>query len=119
MLFQRELAERETEDVLDRALLKAYHSKLNKAIPAAEYYRVEEKINSLKKLRFTEEYEKLQDRETYEYMKYKVAAEVGGAEELESFKLYERTRINEVGQEKYRLFAQRAANDPIMSGYIQ
>ena len=59
VLFQRELAERETEDVLDRALLKAYHSKLNAAIPAAEYYRVEEKINSLKKLRFTEEYEKL------------------------------------------------------------
>ena len=119
VLFQRELAERETEDVLDRALLKAYHSKLNKAIPAAEYYRVEEKINSLKKLRFTEEYERLQDRELYEYMKYKVAAEVGGPAELESFKLYERTRINEVGQEKYRLFAQRAADDPIMMGYLK
>ena len=51
-------------------------------------------------------------------MKYKVAAEVGGPEELEAFKLYERTRINEVGQEKYRLFAQRACDDPIMSGYL-
>ena len=38
-------------------------------------------------------------------MKYKVAAEVGGPEELEAFKLYERTRIDEVGQERYRLFA--------------
>jgi hypothetical protein len=105
VLFQRELAERETEDVLERALLKAYHSKLNGAIPAADYYRVEAKVESLKKLRFTEEYERLQDRETYEYMKYKVAAEVGGPEELEAFKLYERTRIDEVGQERYSLFA--------------
>ena len=104
VLFQRELAERETEDILDRALLKAHNSKLNGAIPAATYHRVAEKIESLKKLRFTEEYERLQDRETYEYMKYKVAAEVGGPEEMEAYKLYERTRINEVGHEKYSLF---------------
>ena len=91
------MAERETEDVLDRALLKAENSKLNGALSAPEYYRIEEKIGSLKKLRFTEEYEKLQDPETYDYMKYKVAAEVGGPEEVEAFKLYERTRINEVG----------------------
>ena len=114
MLFQRELAERETEDVLERALLKAHHSKLNGTLAAAEYHRIAEKIDSLKKLRFTEEYEKLQDRETYEYMKYKVAAEVGGPEELEAFKLYERTRISEVGQDKYRLFAQRAVDDPLL-----
>lgn len=118
MLFARELAEREAEDVLERALLKAHHSKLNGAIPAADYYRIESKIDALKKLRFTEEYERLQDRETYEYMKYKVAAEVGGTEELEAFKLYERTRIEDVGQEKYRLFTQRASDDPVMSGYI-
>ena len=119
VLFQRELAERETEDVLERALLKAYHGKLSGAIPAADYHRVEAKVNSLKKLRFTEEYERLQDRETYEYMKYKVAADVGGPEELEAFKLYERTRIDEIGKERYRLFAQRAADDPIMLGYMQ
>ena len=59
----------------------------------------------MKKLKFTEEYEKLQDVETYEFMKYKVAAEVGGPEEVEAFKLFERSRINEVGQEKYRLFS--------------
>ena len=114
MLFQRELAERETEDVLERALLKAHHSKLNGAISAADYYSVEQKIDSLRKLRFTEEYERLQDVETYEFMKYKVAAEVGGPEELEAFKLYERTRILEVGTEKYRLFASRAVDDPLL-----
>ncbi len=100
--------------MLERALLKAYHSKLNGTLSAPAYYALEGKIESLKKLRFTEEYERLQDRETYEYMKYKVAAEVGGPEELEAFKLYERTRINDIGQEKYRLFAQRATDDPLM-----
>ena len=119
VLFQRELGERETEDVLDRALLKAYNSKLNGAISAPTYFRVEEKINSLKKLRFTEEYERLQDRETYEFMKYKVAAEVGGPEEIEAFKLYERARIADVGHEKYSLFAQRAHDDPIMGIYFK
>ena len=52
-------------------------------------------------------------------MKYKVAAEVGGADELESFKLYERTRIDDIGQERYRLFSQRITDDPVMRGYIQ
>ena len=109
-----ELAERETEDVLERALLKAKHSKDNKAITAPEYFRIEEKIDSLRKLRFTEEYERLQDRGTYEYMKYKVAAEVGGPEEVEAFELYERTRINEIGHEKYRLFAKQSSEDPLL-----
>jgi hypothetical protein len=35
---------------------------------------------SLKKLIFTEDYERMQDKEMYEWMKYKVAAEVGGEE---------------------------------------
>ena len=59
MLFQLELAERETEDVLERALLKAHHSKLNGTLPAPEYHALASKIESLKKLRFTEEYERL------------------------------------------------------------
>ena len=57
--------------------------------------------------------------ETYEFMKYKVAAEVGGPEEVEAFKLYERTRINQVGQERYRLFSQRVVDDPVMNGLLQ
>ena len=85
VLFQRELAERTTEDVLDRALLRAHNSKLSGVLSAPDYYRIAEKVDSLKKLRFTEEYEKLQDADTYEWMKYKVAAEVGGSEERAEF----------------------------------
>ena len=44
-------------DILDRALWKAYHAKLNGDIPAAEYHRISEKVSSLKKLKFVEEYE--------------------------------------------------------------
>jgi hypothetical protein len=41
---------------------------------------IADKINSLKKLKFTEEYESWKDPEVVEWMKYKVAAEVGGPE---------------------------------------
>ena len=113
-IFTQELAERETEDVLDRALLKAKHSKEAGRISAPDYWRLEGKIDSLRKLRFTEDYERLQDRETYEYMKYKVAAEVGDTEEVEAFKLYEKTMIESRGEEQYRLFAKNVKHEPIL-----
>lgn len=47
-------------------------------------------------------------------MKYKVAAEVGGAEETEAFKLYEKTMIESRGEEHYRLFAKKAKMDPLL-----
>jgi len=108
------LAERETVDLLDRALLKAQHSKAAGTITASDYWRLEGKVMSLKKLRFTDEYERLQDRETYEYMTYKVAAEVGGPEEKEAFKLYEKTMIESRGEERYRLFAKSAKSEPLL-----
>ena len=77
-MFARENAERYTECPLDRALLKAQNAKELGAISAVQYHTVREKVESLKKLRFVEEYEFLQDKETYEWMKYKVAADVGG-----------------------------------------
>ena len=70
----------------------------------------------MKKLRFTEEYERLQDHDTYEWMKYKVAAEVGGAEERAAFQLYEKTKIEDIGELKYRLFSQKIVDDPILNG---
>ena len=54
---------------------------MNGALPAAEYHLIADKVDALKKLKFVEGYEKLQDKEMYEWMKYKVAAEVGGQEE--------------------------------------
>lgn len=46
-------------------------------------------------------------------MKYKVAAEVGGAQEIAAFELYEKVKIQEKGEEKYRLYAQSAKEDPV------
>lgn len=115
MLFERELKERECVDVLDRALLRAYHGKLSGAVSAPEYHRVSEKIDSLKKLRFTSEYERLQDPQAYEWMKYKVAAEVGGPEEAAAFSLFEKSKIAEQGETRYRLFAKQAGADPVFS----
>ena len=102
-LFSRELAEVETADVLDRALLRAHNAKLNGDLPAPEYHRIADKVKSLKTLRFVEEYEQHQDKETYEWIKYKVAAEIGGEEEKEAFKLYEKIKIDELGETKFKL----------------
>ena len=77
-LFAQELKEKETIDVLDKALLKAYNAKNNGLLKATEYHRIESKVHSLKKLKFVEGYEKLQDKEMYEWIKYKTAAEIGG-----------------------------------------
>ena len=107
-LFAQELAERETEDVLDRALLKAKHAKLSGVLPAPEFYRISEKVESLKKLRFVEEYEQHQDKAMYEWIKYKVAAEIGGPEEQEAFALYEKIKIDEMGELKYQLLKESA-----------
>ena len=105
-LFKQEIAEREESDVLDRAALKAYHSKVNGVLSAPEFHMISAKIDSLKKLRFTEEYEKIQDPATYEWMKYKVAAEVCCHEEKAAFQLFEKIKIQEKGEAKFRLFAQ-------------
>ena len=75
---------------------------------APEYYRISEKVDSLKKLRFVEEYELHQDKAMYEWIKYKVAAEIGGAEEQEAFALYEKIKIDEMGELKYQLLKERA-----------
>jgi hypothetical protein len=69
-----------TEDILDKALVKAQANKELGAISAATYHELVDKICALKKLKFTVDYEHWKDRETSEWMKYKVAAEVGGAE---------------------------------------
>ena len=91
---------------MQRALLKAKNAKETGAIPAPEYYRIAEKVEALQKLAFVEGYEYTQDKATYEWMKYKVAAEVGGHEEKAAFQLFEKIKIQEKGEAKFRLFAQ-------------
>ena len=84
-LFARENAERLTECVVDRALLKAQNAKALGNISAPEYHRIREKVEALKKLQFAEDYEFHNDPQMYEWIKYKVAAEIGGEQEREAF----------------------------------
>ena len=72
--------ELDTQDILDRSLMRAKASKALGVIDAATYHQIVDKITALKKLKFTQEYETWKDKELYEWMKYKVAAEVGGDE---------------------------------------
>ena len=113
-LFARELAERETECVLERALLKARNAKETGQLAAPEFYRISEKVAALKKLKFVEEYEYNQDKTTYEWIKYKVAAEIGGPEEREAFSLYEKVKLDELGELKYRLFRENAEQNYLL-----
>ena len=92
---------------MQRALLKAKNAKETGAIPAPEYYRIAEKVEALQKLAFVEGDEYTQDKATYEWMKYKVAAEIGGPEEQEAFSLYEKVKLDELGEIKYRLVRER------------
>ena len=78
--FKWELLEATTPDILDKALVKAIANRREGAIDAPTFHHIESKIKALKKLKFTEEYEQWKDNDTYEWMKYKVAAEVGGEE---------------------------------------
>ena len=48
----------------------------------------------------------------YEWMKYKVAAEVGGQEEQEAFALYEKIKIDELGETNFRLVKELVNKDP-------
>ena len=107
-LFAQELQEKETEDFLDRALIKAQNAKKSGVLSAPEYHKINEKIQALKKLKFVEEYEKHQDPQLYEWIKYKVAAEVGGQKEQEEFAAYEKEKIDELGEVKFRLLKESA-----------
>ena len=78
--FEYEMVERQTIDILDKALVKAKANRREGVIDAPTFYAIEDKIRSLKKLKFTEDYESWRDKDTVEWMKYKVAAEVGGEE---------------------------------------
>ncbi len=116
--YKYEILEIETTDVLERALVRAKANKELGAIDAPTYYMIEDKINSLKKLKFTQEYESWKDTDTYEWMKYKVAAEVGGDAEKEAFKLYEKLKIDQKGETGYRVWREGIEKDPQAQLYL-
>ena len=116
--YKWEILELETADVLDRALIRAKANKDLGAIDAPTYYQIEDKVNALKKLKFTQEYEAWKDKDTYEWMKYKVAAEVGGDAEREAFALFEKVKIDQKGEAGYRMWRQQIEKDPAAQQYL-
>ena len=57
-VFQWEAKEKETQDILDKCLVRAKAKKELGHIDAPTYHIIADKIDSLKKLKFTEDYEK-------------------------------------------------------------
>ena len=107
-MFAKENAERLTECPVDLALLKAENAKALGVLSAPEFHRIREKVESLKKLKFVEEYEFHQDKQMYEWIKYKVAADIGGESEREAYALYEKVKQEELGDIKFNLLRERA-----------
>ena len=107
-----------SNDILDRAESRAIGNMRYGNITAAEFYKIKDKIDALRKLRFTEGYDKFSDPEMYMWMKYKVASDVGGTKEREAFKLYEQTMINKRGEVGYKLFRERIFKNPQAKGLV-
>ena len=107
-MFAREHQELETECPVERSLIRARNAKDLGVISAPEFYRISDKVDSLKKLKFVEEYEYFQDKAMYEWIKYKVAADIGGQEEREAYALYEKIKQDELGEARFKLLRDRA-----------
>ena len=117
--YKWEILEIETADILDRALVRAKANKELGAIDAPTYHLIVDKVASLKKLRFTQEYESWKDKDTYEWMKYKVAAEVGGEQEREAFALFEKVKVDAKGETGYRLWREGIEKDPAAQQFLR
>jgi hypothetical protein len=94
----------EAECPLEKALIRAKANRDFGLIPAAQYHQIAERVDSLKKLRSVEDYEGWKDPLTYEWMKHKVAAEIGGEQEQEAFKMFEKIQIEDKGENNFRLW---------------
>ena len=98
-------------DVLKKAMIRAEANAYSGKITMAEYFTIKDKVDSLKKLQFSEEW-KLHEPEVFEWMKHKIAADVGGTEEREAFHLYELGLINDKGEVAFRLWRKTIYADP-------
>ena len=84
----------------------------------AHFYKIKDRVNQLRKLELSEDHDKYHAPDVYEWMKYKVASDIGGVEEREAFEMFERMQINERGATNYKLWRENIENDP-QSRFIQ
>lgn len=78
--FHWEQKEFTTTDILDKQIVRLQANKEEGIVDNPTFYKSYEKLMALKKFKFTKEYEEWKDKEMYDWMKYKVAAEIGGPE---------------------------------------
>lgn len=69
-------------------------------------------------MKFTQEYEQWKDKDIYEWMKHKVAAEVGGQQEREAFELFEKQMVDQKGEVNYRLWRKHVEEDPYRQHFL-
>jgi hypothetical protein len=110
--FHWEFKEFTTPDIIDKSLVRLLANKKEGIVDTPTYYNTYDKLMALKKFKFTKEYEQWKDKEMYDWMKYKVAAEIGGPEEKEAFALFEKIKMDSKGEAGYRLWRESIEKDP-------
>ena len=80
----------QAEDVLDKCLFWAQSQVKAGEMEVAHFYKIKDRVNQLWKLELSEDHDKYHAPDVYEWLKYKVAADIGGVAEREAFEMYER-----------------------------
>ena len=110
-VFKYEKDEMLEEDILKKVVIRAKANLNSKSIDMPEYFKILDRVDQLQKLQFVEEWA-LHEPEVYEWMKHKIAADVGGTREREAFHLYESQIMNEKGEVAFRLWRENIEKDP-------
>ena len=97
-----------TDDVLEKATLRALGNLKIGEITYAEFYKIKAKIDDLKKIRFAEHYDS----------SVKLESDISTTKEREIFKLYDQVIRNERGEIGYKLWRDRIEKDPQARGII-
>ena len=99
--------EHKSDDILEKALARALGNLENGSITLADYYKLKDKIDDLKKIRFSKNYDG-----------YRVATDIGATRERELYILYDQIMRNERGELAHKLWKDRIELDPQAKGII-
>ena len=101
MRFDLEHREELEEDILDKLMVRTYAQKEFAEIDQSTYMQRMNRLDQLKKLEFTREWEALEDPTVYEWMKLKLASDIGDAREAETFAQYEEYMQERKGEDAF------------------
>ena len=116
-VFELEQKEMMATDPLERITISAQANLNSGEIDEVEFHKILDRVQTLTKLQFAADM-RLHDNDTFEWLKYKVASDIGGTPEWEAFALYERMQVNKRGELAYRLWRENIEKDPNSRSFL-